>query len=263
MRSRTWCWARAATSRPDCGLSRIRRRCSAPILCSRWPHVGRPAVGGRAKVPSKASSGCDLGPCSRDRRARRAEQSVFRGRCTEVGDRGLALFAGLAGHAGPAAPSQRKEDVMAHAAADSATTGQAGLSLSSAAYWPMGLVEAFALRMAGHGHSISVSMMVADRHYAIDQLEHAPPWPTSICMAWRWNCFATTSACHCAEARRGLVPRPVASRSVHRPADSLRAFARASAASMMARLRRASALCASSAPCVCAARSASLARALA
>jgi hypothetical protein len=62
---------------------------------------------------------------------------------------------------------------MAHAAADSATTGQAGLSLSSAAYWPMGLVEAFALRMAGHGHSVSVSMMVADRHYAIDQLEHA------------------------------------------------------------------------------------------
>ena len=30
------------------------------------------------------------------------------------------------------------------------------------------LVEAFALRMAGHGHSISMSMMVADRRYAID-----------------------------------------------------------------------------------------------
>lgn len=50
---------------------------------------------------------------------------------------------------------------------------RAGLNLSPAAYWPMGLVAAFALRMSGHGHSISVSMMIGDRRYALDQLEHA------------------------------------------------------------------------------------------
>lgn len=65
-------------------------------------------------------------------------------------------------------------DPAAHPVVASAVdAGQSGFSLSPAAYWPMGLVEAFALRMAGHGHSVSVSMMIGDRGYALDQLEHA------------------------------------------------------------------------------------------
>lgn len=34
-------------------------------------------------------------------------------------------------------------------------------------YWPTGLLEAFTLQMASHGHSVSSSMMMGDRRYAL------------------------------------------------------------------------------------------------
>ena len=40
-------------------------------------------------------------------------------------------------------------------------------------YWPTDLLEAFTLQMASHGHSVSSSMMMGDRRYALEQLVHA------------------------------------------------------------------------------------------
>lgn len=42
-----------------------------------------------------------------------------------------------------------------------------------APYWPADLLEAFTLRMAGHGHPVSTSMMRHDRRYGLAQLAHA------------------------------------------------------------------------------------------
>ena len=45
--------------------------------------------------------------------------------------------------------------------------------LGDARYCPTELLEAFALLMAGHGRSISASMMLGDREYAMWQLARA------------------------------------------------------------------------------------------
>ena len=47
------------------------------------------------------------------------------------------------------------------------------LRLRGAVYWPLSLLEAFTLQMSAHGHSVSVSMMLGDRVYALEQLAHA------------------------------------------------------------------------------------------
>jgi hypothetical protein len=39
--------------------------------------------------------------------------------------------------------------------------------------WPEDWLEAFSLRMAGHGMSISRALMVSDKRYALEQLVHA------------------------------------------------------------------------------------------
>jgi hypothetical protein len=44
---------------------------------------------------------------------------------------------------------------------------------SSREAWPQDPLQAFVLRMAGHGHSISSTHMTFDRQYALDQLSHA------------------------------------------------------------------------------------------
>ena len=59
----------------------------------------------------------------------------------------------------------------AFAAASSAAHGV--LRLRGTVYWPLSLLEAFTLQMSAHGHSISVSMMLGDRVYALEQLAHA------------------------------------------------------------------------------------------
>lgn len=38
--------------------------------------------------------------------------------------------------------------------------------------WPTDLLEAFSLRMAGHGMSISRPLMLCDKRYALEQLVH-------------------------------------------------------------------------------------------
>ena len=38
--------------------------------------------------------------------------------------------------------------------------------------WPAELLEAFSLRMAGHGMSISRPLMLCDKQYALQQLVH-------------------------------------------------------------------------------------------
>ena len=38
--------------------------------------------------------------------------------------------------------------------------------------WPADLLEAFSLRMAGHGMSISRPLMLCDKRYALEQLVH-------------------------------------------------------------------------------------------
>ena len=38
--------------------------------------------------------------------------------------------------------------------------------------WPADLLEAFSLRMAGHGMSISRPLMLCDKQYALQQLAH-------------------------------------------------------------------------------------------
>lgn len=40
-------------------------------------------------------------------------------------------------------------------------------------YWPLGLLEAFTLRMSSHGHCVSSNMMMGDPGYAVQQLAHA------------------------------------------------------------------------------------------
>jgi hypothetical protein len=40
-------------------------------------------------------------------------------------------------------------------------------------YWPRSMLEAFSLRMAGHGLSVSGTMMNCDRRYALEQLGQA------------------------------------------------------------------------------------------
>ena len=41
------------------------------------------------------------------------------------------------------------------------------------AYWPRNALQAFTLRMAAHGHSVSNNMMLGDRRYALEQLSYA------------------------------------------------------------------------------------------
>jgi len=40
-------------------------------------------------------------------------------------------------------------------------------------HWPLELLEAFSLRMASHGMSISRALMLSDKRYALKQLVHA------------------------------------------------------------------------------------------
>ena len=42
--------------------------------------------------------------------------------------------------------------------------------LAASGYWPADLLEAFTLQMSSHGFSVSSSMMLGDRRYAIAQL---------------------------------------------------------------------------------------------
>jgi hypothetical protein len=39
--------------------------------------------------------------------------------------------------------------------------------------WPPRIIQDFAVRMAGHGFSVSGTMMHHDRGYALEQLQHA------------------------------------------------------------------------------------------
>ncbi|SFD34985.1 hypothetical protein [Paracidovorax konjaci] len=40
-------------------------------------------------------------------------------------------------------------------------------------YWPAQTLDAFLLQMAARGHCISAAMMLGDRRYALEQIEHA------------------------------------------------------------------------------------------
>ncbi len=40
-------------------------------------------------------------------------------------------------------------------------------------YWPRNALQAFTLKMASHGHSVSNGMMMRDPLYALEQLKHA------------------------------------------------------------------------------------------
>jgi hypothetical protein len=42
--------------------------------------------------------------------------------------------------------------------------------LDASGYWPADVLEAFTLQMSSHGFSVSSSMMLGDRRYAIEQL---------------------------------------------------------------------------------------------
>lgn len=44
---------------------------------------------------------------------------------------------------------------------------------SMAPAWPAELLEPFCLRMSSHGMSVSRTLMICDRHYALQQLSHA------------------------------------------------------------------------------------------
>jgi len=46
-------------------------------------------------------------------------------------------------------------------------------NLTNIIYWPQNALQAFTLRMASHGHSVSGNMMMDDRRYALQQLSHA------------------------------------------------------------------------------------------
>lgn len=58
-----------------------------------------------------------------------------------------------------------------------AAAPQADIALDGAhcgtAYWPARSMDAFLLRMAAHGRCVSAAMMLGDRRYAVEQLEHA------------------------------------------------------------------------------------------
>ncbi|MDA8519646.1 hypothetical protein [Acidovorax sp. NCPPB 4044] len=40
-------------------------------------------------------------------------------------------------------------------------------------YWPAQTLDTFLLQMAARGHCISAAMMLGDRRYALEQIEHA------------------------------------------------------------------------------------------
>ena len=48
---------------------------------------------------------------------------------------------------------------------------------AEARYWPAHALDAFLLQMAARGHCISATMMLGDRGYALDQLQHARAMP--------------------------------------------------------------------------------------
>lgn len=48
---------------------------------------------------------------------------------------------------------------------------------AEARYWPAHALDAFLLQMAARGHCISATMMLGDRGYALDQLQHARALP--------------------------------------------------------------------------------------
>ncbi len=68
------------------------------------------------------------------------------------------MHAATASFASSAAPAAYAPDMGARA---------------EARYWPAHALDAFLLQMAARGHCISATMMLGDRHYALDQLQHA------------------------------------------------------------------------------------------
>ncbi len=51
--------------------------------------------------------------------------------------------------------------------------GMSEFPVGSSTYWPIGVMQAFTLRMASHGLCVSSAMMLGDRRYAQDQLAYA------------------------------------------------------------------------------------------
>jgi hypothetical protein len=47
------------------------------------------------------------------------------------------------------------------------------LQSETAQYWPRSVLQTFTVRMAGHGFSVSGTLMNHNRAYALEQLRHA------------------------------------------------------------------------------------------
>lgn len=60
-----------------------------------------------------------------------------------------------------------------HATSTVSTSRHTGANLRGLGYWPADLLQAFTLQMSSHGFSVSSSMMMGDRDYAVEQLAHA------------------------------------------------------------------------------------------
>jgi hypothetical protein len=65
--------------------------------------------------------------------------------------------------------SQHQEHAM-YASANAFSPLPRRAFLDATGYWPADLLEAFSLQMSSHGFSVSASMMLGDRRYAIEQL---------------------------------------------------------------------------------------------
>ncbi|GAA6120132.1 hypothetical protein [Acidovorax sp. FG27] len=84
----------------------------------------------------------------------------------------------LAFHPSNSITARRDADADAMAAAQ-ANTGLNGARCGMA-YWPARSMDAFLLRMAAHGRCVSAAMMLGDRRYAVEQLEHAWSLPEDV-----------------------------------------------------------------------------------
>ncbi len=82
----------------------------------------------------------------------------------------------LAFHPSTSITARRDADAMAAAQANTALDG----ARCGTAYWPARSMDAFLLRMAAHGRCVSAAMMLGDRRYAVEQLEHAWSLPEDV-----------------------------------------------------------------------------------
>lgn len=78
----------------------------------------------------------------------------------------------------PSTSFTARHDADAHAVAAAPRVDTAfGGARCGMAYWPARSMDAFLLRMAAHGRCVSAAMMLGDRRYAVEQLEHAWGFP--------------------------------------------------------------------------------------